>query len=480
MHGNLSSTSPGGYVVDTPYPDTFFRELSPAWLNYVAALNGVGVRDLDSGFTYLELGCGLGSSVVTNAGAYPLAVFHACDINPEHIEHARARASVFGIDNVEFHQCGFEALRNAAMPMFDFIVAHGVYSWVDWQTRHAIRRLVRDYLNPGGLLYLSYNALPGRAYELPLRKLLVELAAEDAQYDAQDATTRAARALRSLRSLAGQRWRFLEENPACVAAIGAYTQAPAAYLAHEYLNRAWEPFYCVDVADQLQETGVVYVGSATLADNHAQLLVDEATWRSVAQLTTQRQRRLALDFARNQQFRRDVFWRPRSQSLGRGEPLDSRLVGCAADPHELRYEVRVPRGVLRLQESFVQRLQTLLANGPIAIGAAVSELGRSVAQGDESRRNLLYLVAAGALVPCAKALSRASPAPERQPASPSITRILHHCVEHDVECVLPSQLLGNGVRIKPAEAAAVSAWLTTAGSPDSPLVLRLRYSGILR
>jgi hypothetical protein len=49
-----------GYVTDTTYADTFFRELSPAWLNYVAALNGVSPRPLDASFRYLELGCGFG------------------------------------------------------------------------------------------------------------------------------------------------------------------------------------------------------------------------------------------------------------------------------------------------------------------------------------------------------------------------------------------------------------------------------------
>src|SRR5262249_13579294 len=74
---NLSN----GYVTDSGYADTFFRELSPVWLNYVARLNGTPPRDLDAAFAYLELGCGLGSSAIVNAGAFPHGEFHACDIN---------------------------------------------------------------------------------------------------------------------------------------------------------------------------------------------------------------------------------------------------------------------------------------------------------------------------------------------------------------------------------------------------------------
>ncbi len=60
-----------GYVLDSSYANTFFQELSPAWLNYTRAVNGVPGRPLDRPFTYLELGAGLGHCCVVNAGAFP-------------------------------------------------------------------------------------------------------------------------------------------------------------------------------------------------------------------------------------------------------------------------------------------------------------------------------------------------------------------------------------------------------------------------
>jgi len=81
-----------GYVLDSSYTDTFFQELSPAWLNYVRALSGVPARALDSRFTYLELGAGFCHSIVVSAGAFPRGEFHACDFNPEHIGGGRRYA----------------------------------------------------------------------------------------------------------------------------------------------------------------------------------------------------------------------------------------------------------------------------------------------------------------------------------------------------------------------------------------------------
>lgn len=169
-----------GYVTDTIYADRFFRELSPAWLNYVAALCGASPRNLDRSFTYLDLGCGLGSSTIVNAGAFPAGEFHACDFNPAHIEGGQRHAGALGISNIQFHESSFQdLLLQQQLPAFDFIVLHGVYSWVGAEARQAIRRIIDETVKPGGLVYLSYNCLPGWSIEAPLRKLLVELAATE-------------------------------------------------------------------------------------------------------------------------------------------------------------------------------------------------------------------------------------------------------------------------------------------------------------
>ncbi len=456
-----------GYVVDLPYPETFFRELSPAWINYVAAVCGAPVRPLERPFSYLELGCGLGTSLITHAAAFPRGEFHACDINRTHVEHARAWAAALGIHNLQFHACSFEELR---LPMFDFIVAHGVYSWVGAAQRQSIRHLVRDHLKPAGLLYLSYNSLPGWAGEMPLRKLLVELAAGE-----DEADTTLARAARALASL--ERLKFLEAQPVSADAIRAYTQAPIAYLAHEFLNQEWQAFYCLDVADQLAEANVTYLGSATLVDNHPLLVTDEATLRGLGQLRSPRQRRLALDFATQQRFRRDVFWR--AQPHFETGNLDRVWIGSAGCPRLLPTQVRVPRGIVHFRAAFSRKLGDLLEGGPLTIAAAVAALAGSEVEADECRRNLLYLVAAGVLQPFAR---QGGPSASPQACQPAdyVRQILRHSIERKVDCVLPSEWLGNGVRVTAAEAADLVHWLAGDRRAPPELVGRLLRVGILR
>ncbi|HKB11289.1 MAG TPA: class I SAM-dependent methyltransferase, partial [Vicinamibacterales bacterium] len=255
---------PRGYVTDTSYTDQFFRELSPAWLNYAAALNGALPRPLDRGFVYLELGCGFGTSTVVNAGAFPHGEFHACDIIPAHVEGGRAHAAALGVTNATFHQAGFDELLARELPACDFIVLHGVYSWVDAAARAAVRRVIGALLKPGGLAYVSYNCLPGWASEAPLRKLLVELA----DPVEGDTAQRTAAALESLTAFSRTRSRYFKANPSALTAVEAYNRRDTEYVVHEFMNEVWQPFYSVDVADELGEAGLRYVGSATLAENH--------------------------------------------------------------------------------------------------------------------------------------------------------------------------------------------------------------------
>jgi hypothetical protein len=158
---------------------------------------------------------------------------------------------------------------------------------------------------PGGLLYLSYNALPGWSAELPLRKCMVELAATDAARRLRRPNARPRRS----QALSRAGLRYFSVNPSGeVGGRGLYP-GRGHYLAHEFMNAAWEPFYGVDVGDDFRAIGLRLAGSATLANNHLALMLDAASAEAIATLTSPRQQQLGVEFAVNQRFRRDVFVR---------------------------------------------------------------------------------------------------------------------------------------------------------------------------
>jgi SAM-dependent methyltransferase len=454
-----------GYVTDTIYADRFLRELSPAWLNYVAALCGASPRNLDQSFTYLDLGCGLGSSTIVNAGAFPPGEFHACDFNPAHIEGAQRHAAALEISNIQFHEAAFQDLLLQDLPAFDFIVLHGVYSWVGAEARQAIRRVIRESLKPGGLVYVSYNCLPGWSIEAPLRKLLLELAADAGGGSPQ----RVQQALRSLKQLSGSKLRYFTANPPAVTAVDSYAKDPSNYLAHEFLNQTWEPFYSIDIADEMADADVRYLGSATLVDNHPALVIDGLAAEVVAKLATGRQRQLAIDFAANQRFRRDVFVRGH-ESLGQEEAsrhLRAAAIGSLGNPERIGTKARVPRGEIRFHEDFIRGLQSLMVRGSTTIGQAVNALGGEGRDPVDIARNLIFLVAAGMLMPFAKARDQSQAVTARRVTNRTVERALANVIEHRAPRAIPSETLGNGVDMLPIEALAVTEWLAGADGVET-------------
>jgi predicted O-methyltransferase YrrM len=462
-----TAPAPPGYVLDSSYPDTFFQELSPAWLSYVSAVNGVSAKSLDSAFTYLELGAGLGHSTVVNAGAFPRGEFHACDFNPEHIEGGRRHASALGLRNIEFHDASFERLLEKELPPFDFIVLHGVYSWVGAESRAAIRRIIHEKLAHGGLVYLSYNCMPGWANELPVRRLLVELASAARG----DSAEKMRRAVEQLTEMNGRGMRYFDENAEAKRAVESYGRVPPNYLAHEFFNETWQPFYSVDVMDDMAQAGASYLGSATLVDNHPMLLVEDSATDTLKNLTSPRQQHLALDFATNRRFRRDVFIRgdaPRSAAEA-ARAINDAVIGSVNDPRQLGTRIKVPRGHISFQPDFIEALKSLLRHGSVAFGDAVATLAGRSRNTAEIARNLAFLVAGGALMPFARVYRYDQPTEVHKPANGLVERSLRCIIEQRAARAIPSELLGNGILVKPPEALAIIELLSGSRTGPSPV-----------
>ena len=449
---NRHNREVSGYVTDTTYADTFFRELSPAWINYVAALNGAQPIPLDAPFRYLELGCGFGTSAVVNAAAFPHASVDACDFNASHVSGGMAYAAQLGLSNITFHSTAFEQLLDIPLEPYDFIVMHGVYSWVDAETRRLLRGLVERLLRPGGLMYVSYNALPGWSAELALRKLLLTLT----QAASGDAAERAAYGVERMTLLRDAGLRYFTANPSAGVALDAYTRGQGHYLAHEFMNGAWEPFYAVDVADEFARVGLALVGNATLPHNHLPLMVDAKLAIEIGHLPNVYQQQVVTDFAVNQRFRRDVFIRS-TATESRQEHLDRTPIGCVSDVEEIGPAIRVPRGEIRFQDEFIRDVRALFAQGSWAFGDAVSQLTTAGHDWVAVARNLQFLVAGGALAPFARMTVSGPTAPTRL-ANPTIERAAHGERLRAGRPVIPSVIYGNGVELDVETLDALRQW----------------------
>ena len=250
------STSDGeGYVEGIPYTYGYHPELDPARMQ--ATLRRAGLAPPVVA-TACELGFGQGLSLAIHAVAGG-ARWWGTDLMPEHAASVRALVAGTGARLEVADQPFAVFCAREDLPQFDFIGLHGVWSWVSAANRACIVRFAARCLRPGGVLYLSYNALPGWAPMLPLREVMVAHAAAQPPGMPLDERIEAAMAHAGTRVLRDVAW--VDANPGIEAEWRAIRHKGVPYLAHEFFNRDWAPMHPEAVAVILRAAGLRHAAS---------------------------------------------------------------------------------------------------------------------------------------------------------------------------------------------------------------------------
>lgn len=297
-----------GYVSDVEYTAGFYAEQSPVLLNFVAALNGYEPLPLDRAFNYFELGFGRGVTVNLLAASNPNGKFYAADFNPAHVAGASALAGEAGLNNVTLLENSFADLAGGAveLPQFDFITLHGIYTWVTDENQRHIVEFISRYLKPGGIVYISYNALPGWTVTQPLQRLLVEYG--DAFPNRSD--IQVANAAEFVQKLVdAQMGYFINGGPTLATRLDGLKKYNRNYLVHEYMHKHWQPMYHADVARDLGEAKLEFIGSADLSHAYPKLYLNDEKMALISTFPDPAMQETLKDYCLNTSFRKDVFVR---------------------------------------------------------------------------------------------------------------------------------------------------------------------------
>jgi SAM-dependent methyltransferase len=141
------------------YDCTAYPHSHPDRLRTVAHLFGVDAPPLSQA-RVLEVGCGDGSNLIPLAEIYPQATFIGCDLAPRAVARGRELIAEAGLANVEILERDLRELP-ASLGEFDYVVAHGFYSWVPAPVRDALMDLVAKRTSTNSVAFISYNTLPG-------------------------------------------------------------------------------------------------------------------------------------------------------------------------------------------------------------------------------------------------------------------------------------------------------------------------------
>jgi SAM-dependent methyltransferase len=147
------------------------RQTHPNRLAAVARLFGMETAPVTN-CRVLELGCGSGGNLLPMAYHLPASRFVGIDLSPQPIKEARRIADALELRNVELRAGDLREL-GASDGAFDYIFAHGLYSWIPAEVREALLRVCRERLSPNGVAFVSYNAYPGRYPRQMLREILL-------------------------------------------------------------------------------------------------------------------------------------------------------------------------------------------------------------------------------------------------------------------------------------------------------------------
>ncbi|MGL5631509.1 MAG: class I SAM-dependent methyltransferase [Azovibrio sp.] len=350
-----------GYYSGIPYPAMFHRELTPLWL--VTMLEALGSRppDIAENFTWCELGCGPGFGLAIAAAANPQGHFLGVDVNPAHIASARHLVKRAGLGNVEFQLADFSAWSELdELPPCDFIVLHGVFSWISADKQQAVLKIIERCLKPGGVCYLAYMSHPGASPMMSLQQLL-------AGYGNAPAKEGLAKGFQLLTGLSQGGAGQFAEVPGLREQLQRLQEQPQGYLAHEFLSNHWRPLHAIEVIQAMQSTGCDYLGSAAPIENIDAVSLPLGVQKIIAAIEDPLLRELAKDVARNQSQRLDIYQRGRQiltateHRLALSRQVWTRLP-AAPPPGKIRLETRI--GPVEGAEAVFAPLLQQLLHGP--------------------------------------------------------------------------------------------------------------------
>ena len=236
-----------GYVADIGYTYGYYNELNPQRIKLAFLNQGIAFPEIQSA---CELGFGQGLSVNIHASASDVQ-WSGTDFNPSQAGFAQELAKASGNGAKLFDQSFEEFANRSDLPRFDFIGLHGIWSWISNENRTLITEFINERLNVGGVVYVSYNTLPGWAAFAPMRHLMTEHA-EILGAEGRGIVSRIDGAMEFAKNLLETNPLFSRANPLVGDRLAKMQEHNRHYLAHEYFNKDWHPMHFATMANWIK------------------------------------------------------------------------------------------------------------------------------------------------------------------------------------------------------------------------------------
>ena len=287
-----------------PYQSNPFRETHPERLAAMAKLFGLDAPDPEN-CRVLEMGCSTGGNLVVMAQDHPRSRYVGVDASSRQISDGWKTVELLGLKNIQLKHLDILDIGED-FGQFDYIVSHGVFTWVPARVQDKMLEICQRNLAPKGVAYISYNTYPGWHIRGIIRDMMFYRGMQFA-----DPATQLAQA-KSLVEFVAQSskgadtpyQRLLQSELKHLGRMEDY------YLHHEHLEEHNQPLYFHQFARKLAVNGLQYLGDADFSTMVSTNFSDEVA-KTLHKLGAHDiiQMEQYMDFVRCRYFRKSLICR---------------------------------------------------------------------------------------------------------------------------------------------------------------------------
>jgi methyltransferase-like protein/SAM-dependent methyltransferase len=291
-----------------PYPSLSYTQSHPSRLATLAILRGLEPVPVER-CRVLELGCASGGNLIPMAYGLPGSTFVGIDNSAYQIAEGQKAVKGLGLGNATLQRLDILDV-GTDMGQFDYVIAHGVFSWIPQPVQEKLLQICKQNLAPNGVAYVSYNAYPGWHMMGIIRDMML--------YHTRDSTDPEVRATQARALLDFLAESIPDENSAYGSFLATYARLlhgelkgaghlGNAFLLHDELEIVNEPLYFYQFAERAQRHGLQYLGEAefsTMVDTNFPPHVSEGL-REMSRSAIDLEQ--YMDFLRNRTFRQTLL-----------------------------------------------------------------------------------------------------------------------------------------------------------------------------
>ena len=387
-----------------PFPYT-----TPATLEAYAALVGISAPNPKTA-RVLELGATYGGNIISQALFNPDATFVGIELSQEQVEKGNEVIANAGLTNVSLIQSDIASI-GSEIGTFDYIIAHGVYSWVDDGVKEALLRLIDEHLAEDGIAYVSYNTYPGWHTMEEVRQLMMFSNRDKAQFNHKEKVLHG----KTIGSIVGSQIlkydNLKERNSKFLGALRSVMQKDEYYVGHDHLEPNNDPVYFYQFNDHLEAHKLAYLCDADLTLSMVRSFdADIADTLDKLALNDHVAQEQYLDFMLDTTFRKSIICKAKhaeSVTYDMGNPELVNSVPMRTIINSFTYTILFNEEALSMFENDIVRdtFQSIIKDGGqfnMIEALAIVKAANDAAKGDdaslEAAINALYVAMAEHIV----------------------------------------------------------------------------------